>query len=128
MLTDAKNAELIHQYFDSIDTNELRNAFCLFVGLSAALRTYRCHPQIKGEVSDYRLFSETDEQEFSFILNKKWLLFYFRLPAVRSGRYTIQALKTKFDSVNENTRGEWTVKLRGMDDVLRLWGFLNLTK
>jgi hypothetical protein len=126
MLTDAKNAELIHQYFDSIDTNELRNAFCFFVGLSAALRTYRCHPQIKGVISDFRLFSETGEQEFSFILNKKWLLFYFRLPAVRSRRYSIQALKTMFGSVNENARGEWTVKLREMDDVLRLWDFLKL--
>ena len=66
------------------------------------------------------------EQPFSFIPNKQWLLFYFRAPAVRSGRYCLKDLQQQFDSASKNTCGQWTVKLRSISDAKRLWQFLDL--
>jgi hypothetical protein len=48
------------------------------------------------------------------------LLFYFRPPAVRSGIYSRPELEGDFDSFLETPAGEWTVKLRSIDDVRRL--------
>jgi hypothetical protein len=67
-----------------------------------------------------------DETPFAFIPNREWVLFYFRLPAVRSGQYDLDVVKSTFDGVRVNGTGEWTVKLRSIADVRRLWTLLQL--
>ena len=44
-----------------------------------------------------------------------------------SGKYAFLELVEMFDSVNENKAGEWTIRLHSMDDVMRLWRYLDLT-
>ena len=130
MLIDARNAELIAEFLDYIKTEKTKDAFLYIVGLSAALTDFDCHPQQKGyrgPVNDFRFYKKgSKEQPFAFIPNKRWLLFYFRKPAVSSGQYSFMTLQAQFDSVNENNSGEWTVKLRCIYDVRRLWKVLTI--
>jgi hypothetical protein len=129
MIAGATNAALYAEWLGHIEAEETKDAFTFIVGLAAALMSYTCHPQHKGVVRDFRFFlSETQEMPFAFIPNKSWLLFYFRAPAVRSRAYSPSTLKDAFeDSFVENARGEWTVKLRCVSDVKRLWSILALS-
>jgi hypothetical protein len=116
MLVNDINNELFAEWSDSITDERARAAFWYLIGVSACLEDYRCQIQWKGEVRDFRFYAENDEQPFSFITNQEWLLFYFRKPAIRSGRFSVQKLKDLFDSFNENSAGEWTVKIAGVSD------------
>jgi hypothetical protein len=124
MLHEAKNSDLIPQWLGHIEDQQAKEAFVYLVGLAAALTEFQCHAQFKGEVRDFRFITTGEEQPFSFIPNKQWLLFYFRAPSVRSGKYSLQSLQHEFDGAAENTRGEWTVRLRSISDVQRLWKLL----
>lgn len=124
MLTDARNAELYAEWVNAISDSQTQGAFHYFVGIAACLPNYKCQIQWKGEVRDFRFHDEGGAQEFSFIVNKNWILFYFRPPAVSSGRYVSKDLKNLFDSFAENSAGEWMVRLRSIADVERLIRFL----
>jgi hypothetical protein len=127
MIAEALNAELYARWLAHIEVDETKDAFSFIVGRAASTTGYACHPQLKGAVRDFRFINEKNEQPFAFIPNKSWLLFYFRQPAVRSGLYSFGELQAAFDSANENGSGEWTVKLRSISDVRRLWGILKLS-
>jgi hypothetical protein len=120
MLADARNTELYSEWFSFIEAPEVRAAFCYLVGLAASSRRYRCHIQWKGAVRDFRFHDASGEQSFSFISNQQWLLFYFRPSAIRSKTYSRTRLADDFDSLQENTAGEWTLKLKSIADVRRL--------
>lgn len=126
MLADAKNASLYSEWLAHIKESDVKDAFLYIVGASAVLTNYRCYPQKKGEVRDFRYITENDEQPFAFILNHAWLLFYFRANAIRSGRYSFAMVQKEFCSAKELGRGEWTVKLRSIADVQRLWRLLSI--
>ena len=126
MLADAKNASLYSEWLTHIKEPDVKDAFPYIVGASAALTAYRCYPQKKGEVRDFRYITDNDEQPFAFILNHAWLLFYFRAPAIRSGRYSFTTVQGEFGSAKELEREEWTVQLRSIADVQRLWRLLSI--
>ena len=127
MLAEALGTDLYIHWYEYINDEQTRDAYCYIVGLAASLRKHKCYPRQKGEVRDVRFEGEMEEVPFAFIVNKESLLFYFRLPAVRSGRYSIDKLEVAFDFVNQNPAGEWTVRLRSIADVKRLWAILNLS-
>lgn len=128
MISGATNSNLYAEWLNHIESEEAKDAFAYIVGLASALRDHRCHPQQKGVVRDFRFYvGETQELPFAFIPNKSWLLFYFRAPAVRGGAYLPASVQEAFDSFVENSRGEWTVKLRCIADVKRLWRILEIT-
>jgi hypothetical protein len=121
VLDGARNPELYSQWLDYIVDPAVKDAFLFIVGIAAESTRYRCHVQWKGDVRDFRFHeAASDEQPHSFITNQHWLLFYFRPPAVRSGSYSRRDLEADFDSFVETPAGEWTVKLRGIDDIRRL--------
>ena len=120
MLTDAKNAQLYAEWEQFIEAPEARAAFRYLVGLAACSKRFNCHIQWKGEVRDFRFHDTSGEQPHSFITNQRWLLFYFRPPAVRSGAYSRELLAQDFETFEENPAGEWTLKLRSIPDVERL--------
>ena len=124
MLTDAKNAELYNKWFTAISEPQVRSAFQYLVGVAARLDQYQCHIQWKGEARDFRFHDAGGEQPYSFISNARWLLFYFRRPAVRSARFSGRDLASLFDSCAENPAGEWTIRLKSIPDVERLIQFL----
>ena len=124
MLSAARNTELYPEWLQHIESEETKDAFRYLVGLAAGLTSLTCHPQFKGDVRDFRFLNARDEQPFSFIPNKSWLLFYFRAPAVRSGMYSLGVLRAALESASENNSGEWSVRLRSIADVQRLWSIL----
>ncbi|MFO1114068.1 MAG: hypothetical protein U1E28_00165 [Beijerinckiaceae bacterium] len=126
MIADARNADLLAEWADSIENDGTKEAFLLLVGAASALRSMTCHPQFKGTIRDFRFIDTNGEQPFSFITNKSSLLFYFRPPSVRSGAYAFDRLKAAFESASTNPKGEWTVRLESIDDVQRLRRYLEL--
>lgn len=128
MFKDSANGHLIAVWSHEIKVPQVKEAFALMVGLASALRDYDCYPVQKGPVSDFRYYrKEGAAQDFAFIINQKWLLFYFRAPATRLEGYSLAMLKERFDSATENAGGEWTVRLRDIEDVRRLWSLLSLS-
>ena len=121
MLASDQDFDLYPTWGSWIEAEETRAAFFYLVGIAACSKQFTCHAQWKGEIRDYRFIEiGGSEQPFSFITNQRWLLFYFRPPALRSGQYSRKAISEAFNSFSENSAGEWTVKLRNICDVDRL--------
>jgi len=123
VLADAKNQGLYSEWIDYIEDPGTKQAFRYIVGVAAASKEFVCHPQMKGvngPIKDFRFIDARGEQPFAFITNKRWLLFYFRPPAIRTKRYSRDSLINDFPSFVENPAGEWTVKLTCINDVVLL--------
>ncbi len=81
----------------------------------------------EGPLHDFRFIDGASEQPFLFITNQsKGLLFYFRAPAVRSGRYGFEELRNMFSFAAEKSREEWAVRINTVEEARRLWTFLGL--
>lgn len=124
VLAESKNANLLPQFLEHITAPEIKDAYSYLVGVAAVDRTFKCYPEFKSFIRDFRFYAESGEQPFAFIVNQASLLFYFRAPAVRSGRYSLSDLKQLNESSAENSSGEWTVRLVNIGDVQRLWNYL----
>ena len=127
MLSPNQDTQLFLQWSQFIEHDETRAAFHYLVGIGACLENHNCHVRWKGQVRDFRFYDTVGEQPFSFITNKRWLLFYFRPPAVRSQAYSKDELSDLFDSFSENTAGEWTIKIRSIADVDRIADYIGWT-
>lgn len=129
MLSSNHDPSRYADWLNRIKTSNTKEAFRYLVGAAACLRSLQCHAQLKGHrgpLHDFR-FMEGSSQPFSFSINRsKGLLFYFRRPAVRSGRYAFEAVKSELGAVAENQRGEWKVRINTVDDAKRLWAILGL--
>lgn len=75
----------------------------------------------KVDVQAKRWQNTVGEVPFSFIPAKEWSLFYFRRPAVRSSGFDEAGLRASFPDALLDSAGEWTVRIRSMEDVRRLW-------
>jgi hypothetical protein len=127
MLAEAKNSDLLPAWHEYIGSEQVRDAFCYLVGLAAVARDFSCYATRKGDVRDFRFYSSGREMPYAFIPAKDWLLFYFRLPAVRSAQFDATTLQTLFSDASCNPTGEWTVRLRTIGDVQRLWRHIEST-
>lgn len=127
MLAESKNADLLPQFLEHITAPGTKEAYSYLVGVAAVDRKFRCYPEFKGVIRDFRFFEKSGEQPFAFIVNQASLLFYFRAPAVRSGRFSLLDLKQLNKSSTENPSGEWTLRIVDLGDALRLWNYLNHT-
>jgi hypothetical protein len=126
MLADARNSIFYPDWLTYIKSEEAKDGFRYIVGLAAGLRNYTCYPSLHGVYRDFRFFDQHEEQPFAFGIAQRWLLFYFRLHAIRSGRYKFQELESGFPSAKQVNTGEWTVKLTDINDVHRLWKILQI--
>ena len=128
MIAGSTNSNLYLEWLDQVEAKGAQDAFIYMVGLAACLKDYVCYPKPHGVVNAFRFMSAANdkEQPFAFIPNNQWLLFYFRLPAVRSHRYSLENLKAIFESTNENGTGEWTVKIHNIHDAKLLFDYLDL--
>ena len=125
-LADVEGADLFPEWEAHIQDPQARAAFRLLVNLAASSRRLVLSFKWKGVLKTCRLHDRTTDrakQPYSFIVNKGWVKFYFRLPETRSGK---DRLKREFDSFDDsNSRGEWTVKLRTENDVRRLLAYVD---
>ncbi len=115
-----RGPDLCSRWVKDIPFPEARAAFRLLVDISwwtphLALNFQPNRSRLKA----CRLYDCSDRQPYSFTLNKKWLLFDFRLPEVRRDR---DRWEREFESFSVNNKREWTVRLRNEADVWRLVG------
>jgi hypothetical protein len=115
MLTN-ENTNLISAFRNYIRDENVRLAYDILINSSRTHGLLSCNPTEKGVVRDFRFYSADEKQPFAFIINKESLLFYLRLPSVRSGLYHLANLEKIFDSVSVNTREEITIKLFSVND------------
>lgn len=87
-----------------------RDAFHYMVGWAATLRDYECFPSRHGAIHDFR-FHRGTHQDFAFIPNRKWLLFYFRRPCLKLPGFAESELRKLTPAVKRNSKNEWTVKV-----------------
>jgi hypothetical protein len=120
MLSETISAALYPEWLAHVQTPEARDAFVFLVGYGATLKRYTCYVQRKGVVRDFRFKSADGKLPYAFIVNRKWLLFYFRLPNLGPGGFSPKSIVKSFPEAKLNRRGEWTVKLHDVEDVRRL--------
>lgn len=125
MLLDAKNATLLSEHFQYIADADTQDAFAYLVGLAASDPRLQCYGEVKGAVRDFRFLDPAGQQMFSFIVNRESLLFYFRSPAVTSGRYALTELRALFQTVSVNNAGEWTVRIQKSAEAREIWSYLS---
>lgn len=128
MLKGSLFPENYADWLERIEPSEVRSAFVHLVGFAACSRTLTCHPQLKGEsgpIRDFRFHDENGEQPFSVIINKQSsLFFYFRPPATRSHKYSLEEVQRLFPGAKNPQVEQWTVPLTTVSDVERLWEYL----
>lgn len=127
MLADARNSSFYPDWLDYIESEDAKDAYRYLVGFAAGLRNFHCHPGLHGDYRDFRFLDQHEEQPFAFGIARRWLLFYFRPPAIRSGRYRFQDLEACFPTANQVNSEVWTVRLSNIDDVRHLWTILQIT-
>ena len=113
------HAALILKHLDSLGAQEVREAYLYLTHHAATLREYDCRPQDKGVIQDFRYYQGT-EQPFAFIVNRNSLLWYFRLPGLKHPAATLALLRQRFEDVNENSKGEITVRISNLEDARRI--------
>lgn len=128
MVLEAKNADLLVQHANHLTSPAAMDALSYLVGSAALHAELRCHADMKGEIRDIRFHDLTGHQPFSAIVNRQSLLFYFRLLAVRCGRYSLTDLQALFDDVGQNNSGEWTVRVSSLEDARKLWSYITATE
>ena len=125
MLLNAKNATLLSEHFQHIADADTQDAFAYLVGLAASDPRLQCYGEVKGAVRDFRFLDPAGQQVFSFIVNRESLLFYFRSPAVTSGRYALAELRALFQTASVNNAGEWTVRIQKIAEARELWSYVS---
>jgi hypothetical protein len=98
-----------------------REAFDAVVEIAIALPGYECAPGWHGEIRDFN-YDDTasGERPFAFTINREHLLFYVRAAGLNRVPGGIAALGAQFGTAKENSRGEWTVRIRVREDAERL--------
>lgn len=125
MLANTTDNNRCIDWSDCIAVEQVRASFQYLVGVAATLRDFDCLIEQKGEVRKLQFYEkQTHEQPFGFVSSREWLLFTFRAPAVRSTAYSLSELQSVFSSARENEQGEWTVRIRTIEDVDRLVSFI----
>ena len=126
MLSDSINSNLYPEWLSHVKSETAKDAFRYLVGAAALLKKYTCHVQSKGVVKDFRFIDQNNEQPFAFIVNMKWLLFYFRAPSIRSGSFALDELQDSFPLASKNNRGEWTIRIHNIQEACVLMKYLEL--
>lgn len=98
-----------------------RQAFDTLVSRAVASPAYNCAAGWHGDIRDFFYNSVVaGNRPFAFIVNRSSLLFYARLPGQGAVPGGLAGLRAQFSGVNENTLGEWTVRIRTPEEAERL--------
>lgn len=111
-----------------ITSEPVREAYRYLIEYASRLPKYHCYPDMNGVIQSFR-YADSKSQprsqhQFSFITNKKWLLFYFRRPDDGDRQIDILRLKHVFPEANKTPKGELTVRVKHVADARRLMAFV----
>lgn len=128
MITGAVDATKYVDCYSAIESPQVREAFCMLIGAISTMNGHNCAPMPEAGLNrTIGIFSVADDNcPFSFAAYHDWLLFHFRLPAFKAGHCSLKTLSAQLGEVNDKIDGEWTIKLRSVDDVRRLLRLINI--
>lgn len=110
---------LLLRHLEKIEVPEVRQAYLYLTHHAATLPLFHCRPGEHGDVDDFR-YEQGTEWPFSFIVNQKSLLWYFRKAGLRHPAASVPKLREWFDEVKENASGEITVRILTLDDARQM--------
>jgi hypothetical protein len=123
--SDTWNDTILAGHREYLRDRPRKEAFDALVRAAVDSPDYAVAPSWHGEIRDFRYFDAAlGEQPFAFIVNRADLLFYVRSTGLRIVPGGLGALASQFASAEENSRGEWTVRITTKEDAERLNSFL----
>ena len=119
---------LIDEFKEHIKSPEANQAFQYMLDWADSLEKYECYPTIRkigdGDFRDFQ-FWRGENQDFAFIPNKhEGLLFYFREDRSKI-KYPPKSIRSRFPDANENTSGEFTVRISSLEDAKAVSSFID---
>jgi hypothetical protein len=108
--------ELLVAWAKEITEPSAKEALWHIVGFGGCSFAWNCAALMKGYMPVFRFHErKTDKRFFAFIPAQKWLLFYFRKPAIASGNYSWEAVVDVFPDA-EKKSDEWRVRVRSLTE------------
>jgi putative restriction endonuclease len=116
---------LLAEHRQYLSSESARHAFDTLVLAALLVPAYECSPARHGDIRDFRYKDRASgEWPFAFIVNRRDLLFYVRKQGVRRVAGGLAALNERFHKVEENDRGEFTVRVSSREEARRLTALL----
>ena len=114
MLKPDTKEDMIAEYRDVVADDDAKRAFDVLVEWARSSRHLECFPKQQGFLRSFRYFRGT-AWEFAFIPNAQWVLFYFRKPALRRGKFTRSEILRRFPDAKELKGGALSLRIRDPD-------------
>jgi hypothetical protein len=112
---------LLAEHRQCLSAEPAQRAFDILVLAALLLPGFECSAARHGDIRDFRYKDRASgEWPFAFIVKRRELLFYVRKQGVPRVAGGIAALKERLRNVEENERGEFTVRLSSADAARRL--------
>ncbi|WP_238965534.1 hypothetical protein [Pseudomonas sp. AF32] len=129
MLKGADDSERITEFYEYIQSKEVRTAFALLVGTLTCLRGVSCSTAYQGKVRSIAV-RQGDDWCFSIMPSRKKLLFHWRSPVVDRYRPKLDVIKTwfpgDFTDTSHKDAEHWAVNIDSIEEALRLLLILDL--
>jgi len=111
MLKIDTDESAISEYRDAVEDDGAKRAFDVFIEWARSSRVLECFPKQQGYLRSFRYFRGS-AWEFAFIPNSKWVLFYFRRPAMKSGHFRASEILRWFPEAKELKGGDVSLRIR----------------
>lgn len=113
------------EYEDYIKEEPVKQAFRFLDKEATKLKqynfVYKCYKGQNGKKKRTCVYKSDSDAPFSFIVNKKHLLFYFRHREQTHKTLTVEELMQKFHKVGSgNSKNELSVYIYSLDDAKRI--------
>ncbi|MCK5607451.1 hypothetical protein KAR91_36540 [Candidatus Pacearchaeota archaeon] len=120
MLKHLENESRYTTYLEYITEDNVKRAYLYIIGSSACLRDYVCYPSEHGFIErDFR-FDYNKKWYFSCVINKKSLLFYFRLPCQSNPKYNRESIINNFPV----DKDKYTLRIYDIDMAIRVMCYI----
>jgi putative restriction endonuclease len=115
------NDAMLAGHREYLRDDSTKEAFDVLVREAIDSPNFLVGPAWHGDIREFRYFdAASEEQPFAFIVNRGDLLFYVRAKGLQRVVGGFGALRRRFSSAAENSRGEWTVRIASKEDAERL--------
>lgn len=124
MLKGAEDSERIAEFYEYIQSAEVKEAFALLVGTFTCLGKVTCRVSPQETVGSVALDLD-GAWCFSIMPSQKRLVFQWRPPVIKMKLYSKDALKAQFpesftDDSHKTGDEHWAIKVLSRDDALLL--------
>lgn len=114
MLKSETDENLISEYRDVVADDGAKRAFDVLLEWARSSKILECFPKPQGYIRSFRYYRGT-AWEFAFIPNAKWVLFYFRKPALKKGKFTRSEILSRFPDAKALKGGDVSLRIRDPD-------------